>query len=254
MSVSFKPADETNSAFHTFEVDRLAARELFVATLSCKEAAWSGGIIQVFAMLVAYAYPELCTFDGDILDLSYECFLPSQILEVGQKYRRIDWLWPCFLGKQDIVWKVGGKSILNIGSRMVGRRHQSVNNPTYARLEASLEMWRGFWRPQLKKGAQGGDVASLVAKERNRGSGETNFFCYGEQNKAQSNGQILHEDELAFFGDPRIAESQATQTVITHNVAYQADDLDACDSDYDELNTAKVALMANLSHWFRCSR
>ncbi|GJR05822.1 retrovirus-related pol polyprotein from transposon TNT 1-94 [Tanacetum coccineum] len=66
--------------------------------------------------------------------------------------------------------------------------------------------------------------------------------------QAQANGQILHEDELAFFGDPRIAESQATQTVITHNVAYQADDLDACDSDYDELNTAKVALMANLSH------
>ncbi|GKG18601.1 hypothetical protein Tco_0372899, partial [Tanacetum coccineum] len=28
-----------------------------------------------------------------------------------------------------------------------------------------------------------------------------------------------------------------------------ADDLDAYDSDYDELNTAKVALMANLSHY-----
>ncbi|GJW18120.1 hypothetical protein Tco_0025556 [Tanacetum coccineum] len=39
------------------------------------------------------------------------------------------------------------------------------------------------------------------------------------------------------------------QTVITHNVAYQADDLDAYDSDCDELNTAKVALMENLSHY-----
>ncbi|GJY06005.1 retrovirus-related pol polyprotein from transposon TNT 1-94 [Tanacetum coccineum] len=38
-------------------------------------------------------------------------------------------------------------------------------------------------------------------------------------------------------------------TVITHNVACQADDLDAYDSDCDELNTAKVALMANLSHY-----
>nr|GEX28147.1 hypothetical protein [Tanacetum cinerariifolium] len=46
-----------------------------------------------------------------------------------------------------------------------------------------------------------------------------------------------------------IAEGQATQTVITHNAAYQADDVDACDSDYDELNTAKVSLMANLSHY-----
>nr|GEV15412.1 hypothetical protein [Tanacetum cinerariifolium] len=40
-----------------------------------------------------------------------------------------------------------------------------------------------------------------------------------------------------------------TQAVITHNAAYQADDLDAYDSDYDELNTAKVALMVNLSHY-----
>ncbi|GJT20236.1 retrovirus-related pol polyprotein from transposon TNT 1-94 [Tanacetum coccineum] len=67
--------------------------------------------------------------------------------------------------------------------------------------------------------------------------------------QAQANGQILHEEELAFLADPRIAEGQATQIVITHNAAYQADDLDAYDSHYDELNTAKVALMANLSHY-----
>ncbi|GJS78809.1 hypothetical protein Tco_0728690 [Tanacetum coccineum] len=67
--------------------------------------------------------------------------------------------------------------------------------------------------------------------------------------QAQENGQILHEEELAFLADPGIAEGQATQTVITHNAAYQADDLDAYDSDCDELNTAKVAIMANLSHY-----
>ncbi|GJS82878.1 retrovirus-related pol polyprotein from transposon TNT 1-94 [Tanacetum coccineum] len=44
--------------------------------------------------------------------------------------------------------------------------------------------------------------------------------------QAQTNGQILHEEELAFFVDLEIAEGQATQTVITHNGAYQADDLD----------------------------
>ncbi|GKC51409.1 hypothetical protein Tco_1074154, partial [Tanacetum coccineum] len=49
--------------------------------------------------------------------------------------------------------------------------------------------------------------------------------------------------------DPGIAEGQATQTVITYNAAYQVDDLDAYDSNCDELNTAKVALMANLSHY-----
>ncbi|GKD01297.1 hypothetical protein Tco_1171571, partial [Tanacetum coccineum] len=66
---------------------------------------------------------------------------------------------------------------------------------------------------------------------------------------SQANGQILHEEELAFLADLVIAKGQATQTVITHNAAYQANDLDACNSDCDELNIAKVALMANLSHY-----
>nr|GEV03491.1 hypothetical protein [Tanacetum cinerariifolium] len=39
------------------------------------------------------------------------------------------------------------------------------------------------------------------------------------------------------------------ETVITYSVAYQTDDLDAYDSDCDELNTARVALMENLSHY-----
>ncbi|GKG24297.1 hypothetical protein Tco_0392333, partial [Tanacetum coccineum] len=67
--------------------------------------------------------------------------------------------------------------------------------------------------------------------------------------QAQANGQILHEEELAFLVDLGIAEGQATQTVITYNAAYQADDLDAYDFDCDELNTSKIALMANLSHY-----
>nr|GEW40116.1 hypothetical protein [Tanacetum cinerariifolium] len=49
--------------------------------------------------------------------------------------------------------------------------------------------------------------------------------------------------------DPGIAKGQATEIVITHNTAYQANDLDAYDSDCDELNTVKVALMANLSRY-----
>ncbi|GKB96598.1 hypothetical protein Tco_0982735, partial [Tanacetum coccineum] len=54
---------------------------------------------------------------------------------------------------------------------------------------------------------------------------------------------------LNLKGNGMILEGQATQTAITHNAAYQADDLDAYDSDCDELNTAKVALMANLSYY-----
>nr|GEV38533.1 hypothetical protein [Tanacetum cinerariifolium] len=66
--------------------------------------------------------------------------------------------------------------------------------------------------------------------------------------QAQANGQVLHEEELEFLADPGIAETQSTQYVVINNVAYQADDLDAYDSDCDEINSAKIALMANLSH------
>nr|GEZ92684.1 hypothetical protein [Tanacetum cinerariifolium] len=67
--------------------------------------------------------------------------------------------------------------------------------------------------------------------------------------QAQANGQVLQEEELDFLADPGMAKSSTNQTVITTNAAYQADDLDAYDSDYDELNSVKVALMANLSHY-----
>ncbi|GJV52643.1 retrovirus-related pol polyprotein from transposon TNT 1-94 [Tanacetum coccineum] len=60
-------------------------------------------------------------------------------------------------------------------------------------------------------------------------------------------GQALTEKEIEFLADPGLPDIQTSQTVITHNAAYQADDLDAYDSDCDELNSAKIALMANLS-------
>ncbi|GKB59411.1 retrovirus-related pol polyprotein from transposon TNT 1-94 [Tanacetum coccineum] len=64
-----------------------------------------------------------------------------------------------------------------------------------------------------------------------------------------SNSGKQRTEELPFLADPGILEGQAIQTVITHNAAYQADDLDAYDTDCDELNTAKVILMAHLSHY-----
>nr|GEY84357.1 hypothetical protein [Tanacetum cinerariifolium] len=57
-------------------------------------------------------------------------------------------------------------------------------------------------------------------------------------------------NQLRTSSNPR---QQATinngRYAVTNNVAYQADVLDAYDSDCDELNSAKIALMANLSHY-----
>ncbi|GJY38700.1 hypothetical protein Tco_0425064 [Tanacetum coccineum] len=64
---------------------------------------------------------------------------------------------------------------------------------------------------------------------------------------AEGSGKVLNEEELEFLADPRVVEGLVTQTVITHNEAYQADNLDAYDPDCDDFSTAKAVLMANLS-------
>ncbi|GJY59092.1 hypothetical protein Tco_0458984 [Tanacetum coccineum] len=106
-------------------------------------------------------------------------------------------------------------------------------------------------KEQLSATTAKGKATCLNSAPNQRGKGM--IPCLKDKSvswfQAQASGQILHEEELAFLADPGIPEGQATQTVITHNAAYQADDLDAYDSDCDELNTAKVALMANLSHY-----
>ncbi|GKA34668.1 integrase, catalytic region, zinc finger, CCHC-type containing protein [Tanacetum coccineum] len=63
----------------------------------------------------------------------------------------------------------------------------------------------------------------------------------------EGNGKVLNEKELEFLADSGIAEGPVTQTVITNNAAYQANDLDAYDFNCDDITTAKVAPMANLS-------
>ncbi|GJZ72213.1 hypothetical protein Tco_0636064 [Tanacetum coccineum] len=66
---------------------------------------------------------------------------------------------------------------------------------------------------------------------------------------AQESGQVLEEEQLAFLVDPGVADGQATQITIPHNVAFQTDDLDAYDSDCDDISSAKAVLMANLSSY-----
>nr|GEY83549.1 retrovirus-related Pol polyprotein from transposon TNT 1-94 [Tanacetum cinerariifolium] len=67
--------------------------------------------------------------------------------------------------------------------------------------------------------------------------------------KAQANGQVLQKEELEFLADAGMAESSSNQNVVTTNATYQANNLDAYYSDCDEIKTAKISLMANLSHY-----
>nr|GFB04627.1 hypothetical protein [Tanacetum cinerariifolium] len=66
--------------------------------------------------------------------------------------------------------------------------------------------------------------------------------------EAHEAGQILDEEQLVFFADPRIPAGQA-QTIIPHNAAFQTEDLDTYDSDCDDLSNAQAVLMANISNY-----
>nr|GEZ06622.1 reverse transcriptase domain-containing protein [Tanacetum cinerariifolium] len=59
-------------------------------------------------------------------------------------------------------------------------------------------------------------------------------------------GQILEEEQLAFLADPGIPDGQAAQTTILNTAAFQTIDLDAYDSDCDDVSNAKAVLIANL--------
>ncbi|GKD98289.1 retrovirus-related pol polyprotein from transposon TNT 1-94, partial [Tanacetum coccineum] len=165
---------------------------------------------------------------------------------------------PLDLGLTILVFKQGDDLIdainhmISFLSVVVTSRYLTTNNQlrnlSNPRQQATINDGRITLQP-----VQGRSIsfASGTSRTYTPGSSGSNsgkqrsVICYN----SQANGQILHEEELAFLIDPGIVEGQATQTIITHNDAFQADDLDACDSDCDELNTAKVALMANLSHY-----
>nr|GEY07404.1 integrase, catalytic region, zinc finger, CCHC-type, peptidase aspartic, catalytic [Tanacetum cinerariifolium] len=69
-----------------------------------------------------------------------------------------------------------------------------------------------------------------------------------------NNGRVTIQLIQGSAPSPRGSEMHSglrtsNQHILTNNAAYQADDLDAYDSDCDELNSAKIALMVNLSHY-----
>nr|GEZ99776.1 hypothetical protein [Tanacetum cinerariifolium] len=71
------------------------------------------------------------------------------------------------------------------------------------------------------------------------------YNCKGEGHMSKQYTKPKRKQDAEWFKD----KSSSNQNIVITNAAYQADDLDAYDSDCDELNSAKIALMANLSHY-----
>ncbi|GJZ41899.1 hypothetical protein Tco_0588785 [Tanacetum coccineum] len=61
-------------------------------------------------------------------------------------------------------------------------------------------------------------------------------------------GNALSQSDQGMLHDPGIPTDQA-QTIIPHNAAFQTKDLNTYDSDCDDLSTAQVILMANISNY-----
>ncbi|GKC36930.1 hypothetical protein Tco_1049314, partial [Tanacetum coccineum] len=59
----------------------------------------------------------------------------------------------------------------------------------------------------------------------------------------------MDEEQLAFLADLGVPNSQALQTIIPNNAAFQTEDLDTYDSSCDDISNAKAVLMANISNY-----
>ncbi|GKB10534.1 hypothetical protein Tco_0844457 [Tanacetum coccineum] len=99
--------------------------------------------------------------------------------------------------------------------------------------------------PQIDSGlAVPGRQSSFAA-----GTFGTRANISGTRGNNSGSSKVLNEEELEFLADVGVAEGPVSQTVITHNASYQADDFDAYDSDCNDFSTAKAILMANLSSY-----
>nr|GEW05160.1 putative ribonuclease H-like domain-containing protein [Tanacetum cinerariifolium] len=128
--------------------------------------------------------------------------------------------------------------------------NNQVRNPSNPRQQATINNGRVIvqpiqWRQNSLAAGEGhmSKQCTNPKKKRNEAWFKDKVLLV----QAQANKQILHEEKLEFLADPRIVEAQTTQYVITNNATYQADDLDAYDSDCNKINSAKIALTMNLS-------
>nr|GEV57531.1 ribonuclease H-like domain-containing protein [Tanacetum cinerariifolium] len=67
--------------------------------------------------------------------------------------------------------------------------------------------------------------------------------------ETQVSGQVLDEEQLAFLADLGVAVHQDTQTTMPLNAAFLIDDLNAFDSDCDEVPGAQAILIAHISSY-----
>ncbi|GJY27949.1 hypothetical protein Tco_0403716 [Tanacetum coccineum] len=102
---------------------------------------------------------------------------------------------------------------------------------------------RTFSNPRIQATIQGGRVT--VQQEGRQGWLNVIIFKV----KVTWLGNALSRRGIGMLHDPSIPDGQTAQTTIPNTAAFQTEDLDAYDSDCDDVSNAKAVLMANLSNY-----
>ncbi|GJU35711.1 hypothetical protein Tco_1184065 [Tanacetum coccineum] len=164
---------------------------------------------------------------------------------------------PVFKHGDDLIDAIN--HVISFLSAVVTSRYPTTNNQlrnsSNLRQQATINDGRVTVQPVQERQISyaAGTTRTFTPGASGSNSGKQRIVtCYdykGEGHMSKQCTKPRRKRDDSWFKDKVIPEGQDTQTVITHNATYQADDLDAYDSDCDELNTAKVALMANLCHY-----
>ncbi|GJT24478.1 hypothetical protein Tco_0894415 [Tanacetum coccineum] len=158
--------------------------------------------------------------------------LPSDIYSLINHHRVAKDLWEKIdFGLAVLVFKHGDDPIDAINKMM-----SFVSTIVTSRFPSTNNQLRNSSNPRQQATIHDGRVTVPPLQ------GRQNSYTAGK-------GKVMNEEELEFLADPSIVEGPVTQSVITHNSTYQADDLDTYDSNCDEISTAKAVLMANLSSY-----
>nr|GFB74889.1 hypothetical protein [Tanacetum cinerariifolium] len=131
-----------------------------------------------------------------------------------------------------------------------GRQGQNYSGTTYKGNTTSLRgnTTSGHVRVVKCYNCQGkGDIARQHTQPK-RPRNASWFMEKAMLAEADEAREMLDEEQLVFLANLGILADQA-QTIIPHNAAFQTEDLDTYDSNYDDLSTAQVILMANISNY-----
>nr|GEW35700.1 integrase, catalytic region, zinc finger, CCHC-type, peptidase aspartic, catalytic [Tanacetum cinerariifolium] len=131
-------------------------------------------------------------------------------------------------------------------------RFSSTNNQliTSSNLRNQATIQDGRVTVQQVQGRQDQSYSSTGYKSNATSSGGNNSSGHAMDKamlvEAQKARRILDEEQLAFLADPEVPDGQAVQTIISNNVAFQTEDLDTYDSNYDDISNVKAVHLANI--------